>query len=70
MYLRKDTKLLARDSLALRLAPHLVVAPLHQRLLQPDRVLYELFLLHLLLPAIQLQPLQHRVETRIVALAE
>lgn len=64
--LRKHAELFTRYSLAFRLNPNLVIAPLHQRLLQPHGVPYELILLKLCLAAAHLQSLQYGVKARIV----
>jgi len=70
-HLREDSKLLARHSLALHLAPHLIITALHKRLLQPNRIPHKLILLHRLLALLAaLQPLKQRMETRVIALAK
>ena len=67
-HLGKDGKLLTRHPLALHLAPHLVIAPLHKRLLQPDRIPDKLVLLNRLFALLAiLQPLQESMETRVIA---
>lgn len=66
-HLGEDSKLLARHPLALHLAPHLIIAPLHQRLLQPHRIPHKLILLNRLLAFLTtLQALKQRMETRVI----
>ena len=71
-YLSKQPKLLTRHPLALRLDPHLIVAPLHKRLFQSYRILNELVVLQLRprLRGRHLQGLEQCVESRIVALTQ
>lgn len=72
-HVREDAELLTWYPLALGLAPHAVVAALHQCLLQPHGVLDELVILQTR-PAIatlsHLEALQQGVEAGVVTLAQ
>jgi hypothetical protein len=71
-YLREQRKLLTRHPLTLRLPPNPIIAPLHQRLLQPNRILNELIILEPLARQTcrHLQRLKQSMEFRIIAITQ
>src|ERR1700733_1597774 len=50
-YVRKECKLLPRNTFSLRLSPHLIIASLHQTPLQLNRIPYELVFFNLCIPS-------------------